>query len=536
MPRVNPAEPVQTSDTSAAKPSADTAPADTPPGPWAVVTPVLLLSLAGLAALLAVAWWALDPTPQRRLVIATGPEQGAYAEFAKAYVPLLRSHGLTVELRATQGSSENLALLRQPRGEVHAAFVQGGAGDGDGGANDAPAPLSLGSIAVEPLWLFYRVERLRPTPSPSSSSSGTPAPAPTATPTPAASRPAGAAWPVVPAAAAAAAAATVTAPTRLAELAGWRIHTGAPGGGTAQLMAQLAADGGLDAQSLVAGGSAEVGGVVDLVQGRVDALALVSAAEAPLVQYLLRTPGVRLFGFAQAEAYARRHANLQPLVLPRGVVDLAADEPPQDVALLGTTASLAVRADLHPALRQLLLQTARDVHGGPGWFARPGQFPNAATDALALAPEAARFHRSGPPFLQRYLPFWAASFVDRMWIVLLPLLAALLPLSRIVPPLVTLRLRSRVYRWYAHLRRVEKALEQDEADLPRLRKELEHIDAQTERIRVPLAYAHELYDLRAHIHQVRKRLALRSEVAGEAAAGVGAGAGITALGAAHLPG
>ncbi len=483
-----------------------------------MVTPVLLLTLAGVAALLAVAWWALDPTPQRRLVIATGPEQGAYAEFAKAYEPLLRKHGLTVELRATQGASENLALLRQPRGEVHAAFVQGGAGDGDGdgSANDAPAPLSLGSIAVEPLWLFYRVERLRPTPSPS----GTPAPAPTATPTPAASQPAGAARPVVPAAAAAAAAATVTAPTRLAELAGWRIHTGAPGGGTAQLMAQLAADGGLDAQALVAGGNAEVGGVVDLVQGRVDALALVSAADAPLVQYLLRTPGVRLFGFAQAEAYARRHAHLQPLVLPRGVVDLAADEPPQDVALLGTTASLAVRADLHPALRQLLLETARDVHGGPGWFARPGQFPNAATDALALAPEAERFHRSGPPFLQRYLPFWAASFVDRMWIVLLPLLAALLPLSRIVPPLVTLRLRSRVYRWYAHLRRVETALEQDAADLARLHQELEHIDAQSERIRVPLAYAHELYDLRAHIHQVRKRLALRSEGAARGVAPV----------------
>jgi len=260
----------------------------------------------------------------------------------------------------------------------------------------------------------------------------------------------------------------------------------------------------------VQGDGAAVNRVVALVLGQVDALALVSAPDAPLLQYLLATPGVRLFDFAQAEAYARRFPFLRPLVLPRGVIDLAADQPPQDLRLVAASTQLVAQADLHPALVQLLLQAAQQAHGEAGWFHRAGEFPNAQVVGLSLAAEAARYHRSGPPWLQRYLPFWLANFGDRMWIVLLPLLAALVPLSRIVPPLVTLRLRSRVYRWYAHLRAVEQALEQPDPDLVQLRAELEHIDAQTEHIGLPLSFTNELYDLRAHIHLVRKRLLARA--------------------------
>ena len=186
--------------------------------------------------------------------------------------------------------------------------------------------------------------------------------------------------------------------------------------------------------------------------------------------------------------------------------------------LVAATASLLVHEDLHPALVQLLLQAAQQVHGQPGWFNRRGEFPNAGADDWPLLPDAERYHRNGTPWLQRHLPFWLATFMDRMWIVLLPLLAVLLPLSRVVPPLVTMRLRSRIYRWYANLRAVERALELPGADLPALRTELERIDEQTEHIGVPLAFANELYDLRAHIHLVRKRVLLRAAAGSQAAA------------------
>ena len=462
-------------------------PPNPPAAPRAVAATTLALSSAGPLAQLALlaaaalvvwgAWQVLQPTPVKRLVIATGPEQGAYDDFARRYRPLLEAQGVTVELRATQGSSDNLALLRDPGSGVHVAFVQGGALTTDARPDEPaaagqtkPAVLSLGSVAVEPLWLFYRDDsqrRLAPGPP----------------------------------------------PEKLAQLAGWRINTGPPGGGTGKLFAQLAAASGLPAPPQDAGTRDAVGGVLDLVQGRVDALALVSAAEAPLVQYLLHTPGVRLMGMAQTEAYARRFAFLRALELPRGTIDLAADLPPQSLPLPATTATLAVRADLHPALVQLLLQTARQVHGEPGWFQRAADFPQPSADELPLAAAAERFYRNGPPWLQQYLPFWLATFVDRMWIVLLPLLAALLPLSRILPPLVTLRLRSRVYRWYAHLRAIERELEAQGADLEALRARLEALDAQTENIGLPLSFTNELYDLRGHIHLVRRRLLARGSPA-----------------------
>lgn len=421
--------------------------------------PVVAAALVlGLLLLLWGAWRVLDPTPERRIVIATGPEQGAYEAFGRQYKPLLEAQGLRVELRPSQGSRQNLQWLRDPASGVQAAFVQGGVDD-NAGADERPTVLSLGSVAPEPLWLFYRVARA-PTP-----------------------------------------------PTRLSELEGWRIHTGPAGGGTGLLLRRLAAANGLQTAPVPADEREAVHAVVELVQGRIDALAMVSAADAPLVQYLLRTPGVALLDFAQSEAYARRFAFLTPLVLPRGVVDLAADQPPADVRLVAATASLLVRADLHPALQQLLVQTAGVVHAGGGWFSRPGQYPNPQTSEFPLADEAARHYRNGPPWLQRHLPFWLANFVDRMWVVLLPLLAVLLPLARVLPPLITLRLRSRVYRWYAHLRALEAEIEAAGADLPALAERLERLDRQTEKIGVPLAYAHELYDLRQHIHGVRKRLA-----------------------------
>ncbi|MBX3637983.1 MAG: C4-dicarboxylate ABC transporter substrate-binding protein [Rubrivivax sp.] len=448
-------------------------PRDAPPKLGAPIHPPRLLEallaagplvagalLLGVLALLWGAYRVLDPTPDKHLVIATGPEQGAYVEFARAYAPLLQQHGLTLELRASQGSRQNLQWLRDPASGVHAAFVQGGVeGAGDDAAGDRRPLLSLGSVAPEPLWLFYRAARAGAEP-----------------------------------------------PVRLAQLAGWRIHTGPPGGGTGALFQRLARDSGLALQPLALDERATVHAVVALVQGEVDALAMVSAADAPLVQYLLATPGIVLFDFAQSEAYARRFGFLRPLVLPRGVVDLARDQPGSDVRLVAATASLVVRADLHPALQQLLVQAAQQVHGGAGWFARPREYPNPAAAEFVLADEAARHYRNGPPWLQRHLPFWLANFIDRMWIVLLPLLAVALPLSRILPPLVTLRLRSRVFRWYAHLRALEAEIERAGSDRAALRLQLEQLDQQTENIGVPLSYAHELYDLRQHIHGVRKRL------------------------------
>jgi TRAP-type uncharacterized transport system substrate-binding protein len=433
--------------------------------------PVLALMavlLAMLALMVWAAWRWIEPMPaSRRLVVATGPAQSAYEAFSRRYQPLLEAQGVQVELKPTRGAQDNLALLGDPESGVQVAFVQSGI---PAVTERDQSLVSLGTVALEPLWIFYRRASV-----------------------PALHLPRRA------------------APTRLAQLAPWRVDIGAEGGGSAPLMRQLAADQGLPPSSLVQHQSEAVLRVLALVQGQVDALALVSAADAPFVRYLLATPEVGLFDFAHAQAAARRLGHLRPLVMARGVIDPAADRPSRDLRMVAATASLVVRSDLHPALMQLLLQTAQSVHGEAGWFHQDREFPRAETGTWALAVTAERHYREGPPWLQRHLPFWLATFVDRMWIVLLPLLAALVPLSRLVPPVVTLRLRSRIYRWYADLRQLEDAVEHPQADLQALVERLDQLDHQTGRIAVPLSFTGELYDLRAHIDLVRERLRARAQ-------------------------
>jgi TRAP-type uncharacterized transport system substrate-binding protein len=430
---------------------------------FATAAPFVVLA----AALLGLAYWLLDPAPPRQVVLATGQDQGAYAEFGKRYVQILRENGITVRLHSTAGAAENIALLRQPGGDVDIAFVQGGADEQAATARDEgdlvdDGLVSLGSMFYEPVWLFYRGES---------------------------------------------ATRLLNAPelNRLTQLAGWRVNIGAPGSGVPNLMARLLDANGIDAATIALVREPQTPAVVGLLEGRIDAIVFASAPESLLVQMLLQTPGIRLLDFAQAEAYARRFPWLSPVTLPRGVVDLARDIPPADVRLVAPTATLVARKGTHPALIQLFVQAAQQVHGGAGWFHKKGDFPNVRNVERPLAKEAQRFYASGPPVLQRYLPFWLANLVDRMWPVLVTIVAALIPLSRMLPPLYTFRVRSRIFRWYRLLRDVEGAIGSRPAD--ELLRELDAIERRVADINVPLSFADELYSLRTHIQMVAERLA-----------------------------
>ena len=440
----------------------------------ATAGPFILLT----AVLLALAYWMLDPTPPRRVVLATGADQGAYAEFGKRYAQLLKPYGVEVVLRPTQGAAENLQLLRDPSSGVDIAFVQGGADDQQAApaSNDEAESsttdglVSLGSLFYEPVWLFYRSDAAKRL----LGKTGAPA------------------------------AAAAPALTSLSQLPGWRVNIGAPGSGVPNLMAKLIEANRIDQATLTLLHEPQTPAVVALLDGSSDALVFASAPESLMVQMLLQTPGIMLFDFAQADAYSRRFAFLTPVTLPRGVVDLARDLPPQNVRLVAPTATLLARGGTHPALIQLMVQAAAQIHGGAGWFQRKGDFPSALTSERPLAKEAQRFYQSGPPLLQRYLPFWLANLIDRMWPVLVTIVAMLIPLSRAVPPLYQFRIRSRIFRWYAQLREVENAVGQRPSG--ELLKTLAEIEAKVEAVTVPLSYADELYSLRSHIQMVETRL------------------------------
>jgi hypothetical protein len=220
----------------------------------------------------------------------------------------------------------------------------------------------------------------------------------------------------------------------------------------------------------------------------------------------MQTPGIRLFEFAQPEAYGRRYDFLNAVTLPRGVVDIPRNVPAQDMVMVAATCSLVAREDLHPALAQLFVQAASRIHSAGGWISRPNQFPSAKGSEFPLAREAERFYRTGPPLLQRYLPFWAANLVDRMFVALISIIAVLIPLARVVPPLYEFRVRSRIFRWYRDLREIENDLAKGPVSRADLVDKLNALESKVESIAVPLSYADELYSLRGHIALVRERL------------------------------
>ena len=411
--------------------------------------------------LLGLAYWMVDPAPPRKVTIATGPENGDYHLLGKRYQKLLAAHGIEAELKLTQGSRENLGLLLDPKQHVNIAFMRSGTTLDEDLKKETLT--SLGSLYFEPLWLFYN-ENLKL--------------------------------------------------ESLVELKGSRVEIGAPGNGSAKLFDRLLAANGLTRNDLKAAQSDSTQAVIHLLERQVDALFFVSAPDSQLVQMLLRTPGIKLLGMPQATAYSRRLPNISAVKMPRGVIDFAKDLPPADVPLVAPTTTLVHNSRAHPALVDLLIQAAHEIHSEANWFADERHFPITLDTEIPASKPAQRYHQSGPPFLQRYLPFWLANLVDRMWVVLLSIGALLIPLSRIIPPLYQWRIRSRIYRWYGQLRDVEKqtmlpkidrSLRMDQDMFARL----DEIEAKVNNLNVPLSHADVLYHLRSHIALVREKLKAR---------------------------
>ncbi|MGJ7491666.1 TAXI family TRAP transporter solute-binding subunit [Variovorax sp. ZT4R33] len=412
-----------------------------------------------VVGLLVAAYWWLQPQPPRRVTLATGPAGSAYAEFGQRYARALATNGIEVVLKPSEGSSDNLQMLRNGTADV--AFVRGGSADVV--ADEEAGLTSLGSLFYEPLWIFYRSDAVR----------------------------------------------TVNRKTgtleSIAQLKGLRVNIDKPGSGVPEIMERMLRANHLDASALQLANLEQTPATEALQAGLLDVIVLASAPQSPQVQQLLRAPGIALMDLTQSDAYSRRFAFLSAVSLPRGVVDLARDVPTRDVSMLAATTSLLAREQTHPALRQLFAQSAQTLHGEAGWFNRARDFPNTRTSELPVSPEGDRAINGTPPFWQRYLPFWASNLIERMWLVLGGLVVLMLPLSRVVPPLYQFRVRSRVFRWYGQLRDIETQLESAEGDREALLTKLDELDRSVNKVAVPLSYADELYALRNNIAAVRQR-------------------------------
>jgi TRAP-type uncharacterized transport system substrate-binding protein len=412
-----------------------------------VYGPVTLLVLVGFV----VAYQFVDPAPPRILTLSAGPADGAYVRFARRYAELLAHQGIVLHVQLSAGSVQNLRRLAT--NAVDVAFVQGGTEHTVVGGH----MYSLGSLYYEPVWIFYRGERRL---------------------------------------------------ERLTELPNLRIAVGPVGSGSRAMAETLMADNALPPDSVRLSDLGGQQAAAALLNGEVDAVLVVAGPDAAVVQRLIHAPGVRLMSFRRAGAYSRRHPYLSEVVLPEGILDLANNVPAEEIHLVAATANLVVHGGVHPALIDQLLQALRRTHEEGGWLESSGEFPAPRQLVFPLSPEAERFFQHGPPLLQRYLPFWGATLLDRLKVMLVPLVVMLLPLMKIMPHIYTWRMRAKIYRWYRELEAVETTI-QAHLD-PTIRqaclKDLDRIEEEVAKVHVPLSFAAQAYDLRLHVGLVRESL------------------------------
>ena len=413
---------------------------------WGLLT---LVVIAGFV----VTYQYVGAPPPKSVRIATGAKNGAYFSFAERYARSLSNDGIALEIVPTAGSVENFALLK--KGDVSVALVQGGSATEE----DKQQLQSLGSLFLEAIWIFARTEKSL---------------------------------------------------KNFSDLKGRRLGVGSEGSGTYLLSTQLLAAAGVNESNatFMRGDSAMT--LAELARGSIDAAFFVASPASPLIQEILARHDFQLVDFDRAAAYGRWFPFLIPVTLSEGALDLKRNLPPRDISLVAVAANLAARRDLNPNLIPALLDAVSQVHQHGGLLERRRQFPSVDFVDLPLNQDAARYIASGPSFLYRWLPYTWAVQLDRLKILLVPVLALLIPLFRIGPPLYAWRIRSRIYRWYGVVREIDLAVHQNRnLDPAELLRRLDKLEREVVSVSVPLSYNGELYNLRLHVDLLQQELEKR---------------------------
>ena len=407
-------------------------------------------ALLVIALVATVAW--LGPLPPKFVVMSTGTPGSDFDLYARQYQAILKRSGVELRLLPSSGSVDNLRRLNDPHSGVTVAFAQGGLTSQE----QSPNLESLGTVFYQPFWFFVRRE---------------------------------------------------IAATRLEDLRGKNVAIGPEGSGTRVLAKQFLALNGFDendAQLLTL--TDEQAGDA-LMRGEAHAAAMVASWDTSVVRRLLASSDINLVGVPRADGYVALYPYLTKLILPTGVGNFATNRPATDVNLVAPEVSLLVSKNLHPAIQYLLLEAATEIHSGGGLFRKSSQFPAPEVVDVPVSKEARQFYKSGPPFLQRYLPFGLAALASQFLVLLIPIVGILYPMLRTIPALYGWSMRRRIFRLYGQLKYIEVELEDGRGSATdHLLTQLQELEERADHLQVPFAFAHFLYHLRNHIALVRERI------------------------------
>jgi uncharacterized protein len=419
--------------------------------PWAIALSFILLLVSLFAVL-----WVLIPPPPKSIEMATGFPTGLYYQFGERLKTELNEEGVNLQVKATSGTLDNLDLLNDPQSRVGFAMIQGGVAN----VSQYPNLVSIAGMFYEPIWVWYRDASFK--------SDGSPI-------------------------------------RTLSQLKGKRVSIGNDGSGTLALSQAMLKLSGLTEKDIQAEKLKPDDAIKKLNKGDLDAVFIVAAAEAPILQQFYTIPGVRLMSFDQAEAYSRNLPYLSMVSVPRGLLSIEYDLPRQDIQVLAATTTLVAHDSISPAMVSLLLGASYDILKSYSRLQKAGEFPSGKGLDFPLQIDAEIYLKDGPSFLHRHLPFWTAVWTGRLMKVLIPLLVILIPLFTYLPTASNLLLKLKLARVYEELKMIER-----NAHNPDLReknfKDLESIEIRVGNIKVSRLDAKELYDLKGHVGDVRSRL------------------------------
>jgi len=393
--------------------------------------------------------------PPNTIIITSGDEGSSFQRNSEKYVKILARNGVKMKILKSEGSLQNLERLENPSFRVDVGFVQTGVAKGQ----NTDKLISLGSISYEPLFIFYRGSKSLDV---------------------------------------------------LSQFEGKRLAVGEDGTGTQVLALELLALNGIKK-----GGNTKLLEIDDeeaekeLLEGKIDAAFMMSdSVSSKTLHELMHKPGIRLFDFSQADAYIRRIHYLNKIILPKGSLDFGKNIPDQDINLISPTVELIARSNLHPALSDLLLEAATEVHSSPDLTHKRGEFPAPLEHEYRISSDATRFYKSGKSFLYKYLPFWLATIINRILVVFVPMLLILIPGLKSIPALYQWRMRLRILRWYRALLVLEEGM--TDQITPEKHKDLldrlDQIEQAVNKMKMPASFADQFYSLRSHISIVRERL------------------------------
>jgi TRAP transporter TAXI family solute receptor len=406
---------------------------------------VLILLVLGIS------YQFIDPAPPKKLSIATGTTSGSYYKFAQEYKKLLEKEKFELLIVPTQGSVEALKKLQNK--EVDIAFVQGGVANEE----EVKTLRSLASIYFEPLWIFYS-EKFDF--------------------------------------------------KYINELKGKKVSIGSEGSGTKPLALEILKQNSIDKTNTTLLELSNEAAQQALDEGEIDVLFSVISPSSKMVQSLLSNPKVKLLNIQRASAYSKKLHYLTPVSIGEGVVSLENNIPSSNITLLSTTATLVGQKDLHPDLIRLILKTAKQVHSTPSLFENNEIFPSKKYLQIPLHVDAKHYLEKGDSFLEKIFPFWIASSIDRLVIMIIPLLTLLIPIIKGALPLYRWRIRSSIYKWYKILHEIDLKLESlDKSELPKIKEDLEKMAEDIQKSsKIPLSYMGEYYDLRVHANLILGRI------------------------------